>query len=171
MKALSGVALLVGAILAIATTANAGVAAGTPVHDDNAADVLEIRQYRLTMDKIEKAANATQQVNALLASNPDLKKRAESGESDNDTIDQKARRFDTQFPEAAAIIHRNGLTSREYIVISLAMLNDIMVVGMKMQGAIKTYPPNTVTPENAAFVEQNYEKLKALAEKMTPPEN
>jgi hypothetical protein len=40
-----------------------------------------------------------------------------------------------------------------------------------MQGAIKAYPPNTVTPENAAFVEQNYEKLKALAEKMTPPEN
>jgi hypothetical protein len=50
----------------------------------------------------------------------------------------------------------------------MALLNDMMMVGMKMQGAIKEYPPNSVTPENAAFVQQNFDKLKALSRKMTP---
>jgi hypothetical protein len=45
-----------------------------------------------------------------------------------------------------------------------------MVVGMKKQGAIKAYPPNLITPENATFVEQNYDKLAELGKKMTPPD-
>lgn len=32
-------------------------------------------------------------------------------------------------------------------------------------GALKTYPPST-SPENAAFIEQNYDKLQALLDQM-----
>ena len=53
---------------------------------------------------------------------------------------------------------------------TLAFMNDVMPVGMKKQGSIKTYPPNTITPENAMFVEQNYDKLMELNKKMTPPD-
>jgi hypothetical protein len=164
MKASIGMTLVANAIAVFATAAYCA-----PVHD-NDPDLIEIRQYRLTMDKLDKAATASQQMNAMMASNPDFKKRADAEDNDA-TIDQKARRFDTTFPEAAAIVRRNGLSTREYIVVSLAFMNDFIMVGMKMQGTIKTYPPNSVTPENAAFVEQNFEKLKTMADKMTPAES
>lgn len=166
MKPSFGVVALVSAVLALPSVATSAPLTGGP--HDNDPDLLEIRQYRLTMDKIEKTATATEQVNALLASNPDLKKRINAASDDDASIDQKAKQFDTKFPEATAIIHRNGLATREYIVVELALLNDMMMVGMKMQGAIKEYPPNSVTPENAAFVEQNFDKLKTLSKKMTP---
>jgi hypothetical protein len=165
MKASVGVAVFVSAILTLAPVANGAPLMGGP--RDNDPDVLEVRHYRLTMDKLEKAAAATEQVDALMASNPEMKKRADA-ESDDATIDQKVKQFDTQFPDATAIIHKNGLSTREYIVVSLALLNDLMMVGMKMQGAIKEYPPDSITPENAAFVEQNFDKIKKLAEGMTP---
>jgi hypothetical protein len=165
MKPSFGVVALVSAILSLAPFAKSAPLTGGP--HDNDPDVLEIRQYRLTMDKVEKAAAATEQVSALMASKPDLKKKADAENDDDATIDQKAKRFDTQFPEATAIIHKNGLSTREYIVVSLALFNDMMMVGMKMQGAIKEYPPNSVTPENAAFIEQNFDRLKALSRKMT----
>jgi hypothetical protein len=166
MKPSFGMAALVNAILALAPVATSAPLAGGP--HDNDPDLLEIRQYRLTMDKVEKTATATEQVNALLASNPGLKKKVDAESDDDASIDQKAKQFDTKFPEATAIIHSNGLSTREYIVVSMALLNDMMMVGMKMQGAIKEYPPNSVTPENAAFVQQNFDKLKALSRKMTP---
>ncbi len=166
MKPSFGVVALVSAILSLAPFAKSVPLTGGP--HDNDPDVLEIRQYRLTMDKVEKAATATEQVGALMASNPELKKKADAESDDDASIDQKAKQFDTKFPEATAIVHRNGLSTREYIVISLALLNDMMMVGMKMQGAIKEYPANSVTPENAAFVEQNFDKLKVLARRMAP---
>lgn len=164
MKASHGLALAV----TLLTTAYSATLATAQISDNNP-DVVEIRHYRLTMDKLEKAAAASEQANALIASNPALKKRVD-GQSDDASIDQKVRQFDTQFPEMTAIIHRNGLSTREYIVVSLALINDYMMVGMKKQGSIKDYPPNTVTPENAAFVEQNFDKLKAILDKMTPPD-
>jgi uncharacterized membrane protein YukC len=53
-------------------------------------------------------------------------------------------------------------------VISLALLNDVMIVGMKKQGLIKEYPSDAITAENAAFVEQNYDKLQQALAPLTP---
>ncbi len=171
MKASLGVTLAVNAIAIFTTAACTGPLAHAQM-DDNNPDVAEIRHYRLTMDKLEKAADASQQSNALLASDPALKKRVDADTNSNDeTIDQKARRFDTSFPTIAAVVRRNGLTTREYVVVSLALMNDYMIVGMKKQGAIKAYPANSITPENAAFVEQNFDKLKPIIEKMTPQDS
>jgi hypothetical protein len=40
---------------------------------------------------------------------------------------------------------------------------------MKMQGMISSYPPNSITTANAAFVEANWAAFQAIAAKMTPP--
>ena len=42
-----------------------------------------------------------------------------------------------------------------------AIMADFLVVGMKKQGTIKEYPPS-ILPENAAFIEQNFDKLSAM---------
>ncbi|MGB6193589.1 MAG: hypothetical protein WBF42_14065 [Terracidiphilus sp.] len=171
MKASLGVTLAVNAIALFATAAFIAPLAAAQVND-NDPDLVEVRHYRLTMDKLEKAANVSQQIEAFVAGDPAMKKRMDAEPDQNDaSIDQKVRRFDASFPTVAAIVHRNGLSTREYIVVSLALMNDYMMVGMKRQGSIKSYPPNSITSENAAFVEQNFDKLQGIIAKMTPSDH
>lgn len=156
-------------VLALAATGQAVAQGNKSV--DNSPDVVEVRKYTLTMDKIDKLVAATQALNKLIASDPALKKKMDTNSEEDKSIDQKARRLDAEFPQAAAVLRASGFSTREYIVTSLAFINDVMFVGMKKQGAIKEYPPNSVTPENAAFVEQNFDKLKEISEKLTPPDD
>ena len=45
----------------------------------------------------------------------------------------------------------------------------IIVVATKKESQLEGDPP-TISPENIAFVEQNYEKLQQLSNKMSPQE-
>jgi hypothetical protein len=159
-------------LASIAAVACAMVAPAFSQHRDidNNPDILEMRHYRLTMEKVQKVADATDAVNKMLAADPALKKRvdAQTDTDNNQTIDAKARDMDARFPQIAAVVHSHGITTREYIVISMAFINDVTAVAMKRQGAIKDYPAGMITPENAAFVEQNYDKLQELGKRMTP---
>jgi hypothetical protein len=44
---------------------------------------------------------------------------------------------------------------------SVSLIGGTMAVGMKKQGAIAEYPA-TLSPQNAAFLEQNFDRLQAL---------
>jgi hypothetical protein len=130
-------------------------------------DLVEVRNYPLTMDKVEKLAAAVDALNQLETANPALKSKMDAEPADDQTIDAKVRSLDTRFPEAADVVHQNGLTSRDYIVVSLAFLNDVAFVSMRRQGTLHSYPPGSITPENAAFVESNYDKLQQLSQKIS----
>jgi len=129
-------------------------------HGDDSADVAEIRNYHLTMSKVDQFVAATTALKKLADANPEIRKGMNSDKDDDASITQKAADWDLHFPAAAAIVRSSGLSTREYIVVSIALLNDVMIVGMKKNGSIKEYPPDAITPENAAFVEQNYDKLE-----------
>jgi hypothetical protein len=88
--------------------------------------------------------------------------------SGNLPITQQAEYIDTNFPQVTAIIHASGLATREFIVLTGAIINDVGFVGMKMQGMIKAYPAGVITPENAALIEKNWPAFQALAGKMSP---
>jgi ABC-type glycerol-3-phosphate transport system substrate-binding protein len=158
---LTGVAML--ALTAVAAGAPLAAAAAT-----DSPDVIEVRHYALTLDKAEKTANAIQIINKLTASNPALKAKMDASSAGNLPITEQAKNIDANFPEVAAIIHANGLATREFIVITGAVINDVMVVGMKKQGIYKEYPPGSITPANAALVEQNWDKFEAIGNKMMP---
>lgn len=160
---------LFAASLALFTLA-LGLQAQNTAADSNP-DLIEARKYTLTMDKINKLADAMTEMNKLLTADPTLKQKMDAGSSDNMTIDQKAKYFDASFPLVAAVIHSHGLTTREFIVVSMAFINDVTFVGMKKQGMIKDYPPNSITAENAAFVEANFDKLQLIGERLSPPQN
>jgi hypothetical protein len=147
-----------------------GLAQGTKAPGANP-DLAEVRQLRLTMDRIDKLVAATGALNKMIAADPSLKKRMDAHADDDQTIDQKVHNIDANFPQAAAVLHANGFTTREYIVTSLAFLNDLLLVAMKKDGMIKELPANAVTPENAAFIEQNYDKLKVIGDKLKPPDS
>jgi hypothetical protein len=162
----SGVALLA---FAWATT-NRASAAG---QGDNNPDVIEIRHYKLTMDVAQKTAAAMQKINQLVASNPGLK--GAIGATGDDTASKpltpQAQNIDARFPQIAAVIHANGLGTREFLVAVGAIINDVGWVGMKKGGMVKAYPPGMITPENAALVEANWEAFQSLAAKMSPPDS
>ena len=168
------------AVLSISTALHANAQAPSAV--DNNPDLIEARRYTLTMDKIEKLAAATDTINKLTASNPALKSKMDAASTGNLSIDQRAKNIDANFPQVATLIHGNGLTTREYIVVMIAFINDVTVTrrqlrgllgwsDMKKQGIINDYPPNSVTPQNAAFVESNFDKLQQIGQKLSPAQS
>jgi hypothetical protein len=170
MKKREALSLFAGlAILALTSAASGAPRAGSP-GDDNP-DVVEVRHYHLTLDKAEKTGTAMQSINQLIASNPSLSAAMDAGSdtTGKKPITQQAQDIDTKYPQVAAIIHANGLATREFIVITGAIINDAGFVGLKKQGLISSYPANSIIPENAALVEQNWDKFQAIMAKMTPP--
>ena len=169
MKLRDALSLLTGvSMLALAMAAIGAPRAGGSGDDDP--DVLELRHYRLTLDKADKTGTAMQSINQLVASNPSLNAAMDSNTATGKKpITQQAQDIDAKYPQVAAIIHANGLATREFIVVTGAIINDAGFVGMKKQGLISAYPPNSITPENAALLEQNWDKFQAIMAKMTPP--
>jgi hypothetical protein len=161
-------ALSVFAGVALMALAMAMSAQGGP---SNNPDVNEVRNYALTRDKAQKAATAMQSINQLIAANPSLNAAldASSDTTGKERITQQAQDIDTKYPQISTIIHANGLVTREFIVITGAIINDVGFVGMKEQGMISSYPPNSITAANAALIEANWAAVQALAAKMTPP--
>jgi phenylacetate-coenzyme A ligase PaaK-like adenylate-forming protein len=125
----------------------------------------------LTLDKAQKAATAMQAIDQLVAANPSLNAAldASSSTTGKKPITQQAHDIDTQYQQVAAIVHQNGLATREFIVIIGALINDLGWVSMKRQGMVQSYPPGMITPENAALIEANWAAFQALGAKMTPP--
>jgi hypothetical protein len=151
-------------VLAVAAMGAQGASSDNP-------DVAEIRNYVLTLAKAQATATAMQSINQMIAANPSLSAALDNSSSTTgkETITQQAQYIDSKYPQISAVIHANGLQSREFIVITGAIINDVGFVGMKMQGMIASYPPNSITPANAAFVQANWAAFQALAAKMTPP--
>ncbi len=80
------------------------------------------------------------------------------------TITQAVAAMD-KYPSVESAIRSGGLSVHEYIVMTATIMSTSMVVGMKKQGTIKEIPP-MVSAANAAFVEQNYDRITALLSKM-----
>ncbi len=169
MRVRKALSVFTGVSLVALATATMGAMAPSAGGGDP--DVIEVRSYVLTLDKAEKAATALQSINQLVAANPSLNAALDAGSSTTGKkpITQQAQDIDSQYPQIAAIIHANGLKTREFIVITGAIINDVGFVGMKKQGMISSYPPNSITPANAAFVEANWAAFQAITAKMTPP--
>jgi len=161
-------ALPVFAGVALMSLATAMSALGAP--SDNP-DVNEVRNYALTLDKAQKAATAMQSINQLVAANPSLNAAMDqsANTTGKETITQQAQNIDSQYSQISTIIHANGLQTREFIVITGAIINDVGFVGMKEQGVISSYPPNSISAANATLIEANWAAFQALAAKMMPP--
>jgi len=161
-------ALPVFAGVALMALATAMSAQGAP--SDNP-DVNEVRNYALTLDEAQKAATAMQSINQLVAANPSLNAAMDqsANTTGKETITQQAQNIDSQYSQISTIIHANGLQTREFIVITGAIINDVGFVGMKEQGVISSYPPNSISAANATLIEANWAAFQALAAKMMPP--
>jgi hypothetical protein len=129
------------------------------------AEQKEVTAFRLNMDNVEKFGAATLAVQKLAHDNPALKKQMDE-DSKNKTMQETISNIEQKFPAVAAAMRGAGLSAHDYVIMGAAIVSTTMAVGMKKQGALKQIPPS-VSPENAAFVEQNYDKISAMLQKMT----
>jgi hypothetical protein len=171
--------IAVAAMVAMATASFGSSASGAAKTDgapagvagDDSPDVIEVRHYKLTLEKAQKTAVAMQSINQLVVANPSLNAALDAGSSTTGKkpITEQAADIDSKYPQIAAIIHTNGLATREFIVITGALINDLGFVMMKKQGMIKDYPPGMITAENIALIEGNMPAFEEIAAKMQPP--
>jgi len=129
-------------------------------------DPLEIKAFPLTMEKVNKFGNASR---ALIQTGQDRAIADEVAKYDPDSKTITATVLAMQkHPAAIAAIEAAGLTPREDAVLGLALMTSVLMVTMKRQGSIKAIPPS-VSAENAAFVEQNYDAIQKLMQGLQAP--
>jgi hypothetical protein len=120
-------------------------------------DLKEIRDYRLNMDVIQRYVAAFKK----MSTDPAAKKCLDNNTSGNaQTLDASEKNLNT-CPAAIADIKAAGMKPREFLIVTGALIGDVMAVSMKKSGTIKQYP-DTLSPENAVFIEQNYDKIQAM---------
>jgi hypothetical protein len=137
--------------------APAQTAAPTPQNDPN---MKEIFNYTLTMDKIHKLTAVENDMAAYEKAHPELGKEMDADNSDGN-LDQLAQKIQ-KYPPVVAILKKDGVTPREYIVGTLAVVQAGMAVSFKKSGVYKDYPPKMLTsinPANLAFVEKNWDEI------------
>jgi hypothetical protein len=126
-------------------------------------DEQEVTNFRLNTDNLTKFSASSDALMKLTHADPKLRDRV-TEEQNGKTIAQSVAAID-KYPSVVTAIRGGGLSVHEYVVMTITIITTSMVVGMKKQGTIKEIP-STVSAANAAFVEQNYDKISALLTKM-----
>jgi hypothetical protein len=142
-------------VLPVAMLSFAAAAAQSGKAQDSP-DQKESYNYVLTMEKVQKLGNATKDLVELSARHPEM----QSGSSDHN-LDQMTQQMQ-KYPEAVAILKKNNLTAREYLVGTGTLIQARMIVGFKKDGKYKEYPAEmlkVVSPANLAFVEQHFDEI------------
>ena len=126
-------------------------------------DQKEVAAYLLTMEKVKSIASAMKELKAWREKNPGLAKDLESDESGG-SLSASAKAIDAKFPQAAAIIKKNGIDTREFLVGLYVLFASFGVVSMKKSGDIKDYSSvnKTVNPANLQFVESHFDEIEEL---------
>jgi hypothetical protein len=143
--------------------ASAGIAAQKhPIETSDDAETAEIHGYRLSLDKLERAAAAGDEILKLRATDPNLAKEIDVAFSQEPPLDEHARNIDSIFPQIAAILRAHGFTTREFLIIRFALVVDLYYVESKKEDG-KPVDPENVVPANVALIEKNLERIRALA--------
>jgi hypothetical protein len=128
-----------------------------------ALDLKEVRGFRLTMDNLNKYDVAARAIAKVMKENPAIKEQMENESAEHPSIDSSVKTLE-KYPPIAEAIKNAGLSKRDYIVMTGTLMVTVLAVDMKRQGQIKAYPAS-ISPENAKFVEQNFDKVAAIAQR------
>lgn len=133
-------------------------AAGT---SDLKADALELRDYTLTMDELERWGTAAAALARMGRANPELKERLSMNVSDA-SIDAFAARLE-EVPEVRDVVEDAGFTPRDYAVVTYVVVQSMLGHATIQQGmsADAVATKAGINPENLAFVQQHQAEVRA----------
>lgn len=129
-------------------------------------DEVVLRGYALTMPKVEAWATASIELANTMKAMPAAEKarrkaemEAQPDEGDNETIAGMATRME-RIPEVRRAFRKAGLTSREAVTLSLALMQAVMFNQIAAANPDAKIPYN-VNPANITFVRKNKAQLEA----------
>lgn len=141
-------------------------AAATPQEEKPSAQVEaeknEVKNFVLTADKLDKYAAAVKGIRKVQKDDPAQKKQFDDDNSrnPNNTIAGSVATIE-KYPSVTNALKAAGLPPRDFVVMTYTLINSAAAVQMKKTGAIKEYP-DSVLPDNAAFVEKNYDRISKI---------
>lgn len=162
-------------VLAICLMATVVMAPLAALGQGGEADAREVRNYKLTMDKIKKADQALQSLTRDAAVRAAIRKaaaeqqakeeaRAAAGEEEEQSLSSTVKKMEALHPAVKSAFQSAGISTREYVVLSLAWFQAGFAAEMKKSGTIKEVPPD-ISKENVVFIEANAKELQAVADR------
>lgn len=150
------------ALICIAVAAAVGIAEAQ-ARKTESPDQKELYNYVLTMDKIQKASNATKDLQEYAKKHPEL---GQGMDGDAKNLNDMVARLQ-KYPEAVAILNKDGISPREYAVCFMTLMQASMAVGFKKSGTYKDYPPKmleVVSKPNLDFVDQHWDQIRKMTD-------
>jgi hypothetical protein len=149
---------LLGAIALSAALAGSAIARphekSAPGRDP---DMQEIRDYRLNMDGVQKLAAVSEAIKASASATKCFKEKRPQAASSLDV----GEKLINSCPGALAAVRGASLAPRAFLIMLSSLGEGMIIVATKKEGQLEG-DPVIISPENIAFIEQNYEKLQQL---------
>ena len=152
------------AALALVLSMPAPAPAKSPSNDE-----MEIQRFTLTSPFLDKMAAVQRKVATLEKDHPEMEKQMKGAASKNreetdNSIDGMVKKMDS-FPPLVNIIKAQGLTVRQYVVGTMALIQAGMYAAMKKQmPSMKT--PEGMNMANVAFIEAHQAELDKFQKSM-----
>jgi hypothetical protein len=154
-------------ILSAAAFAFLLVPAGSLAQKDKAdPDMIEMQNYTLTVDKIDRFGDAMHDLGELAQKNPQLASAMETDSDKNEDLDAVGRRFSAH-PEVAAVLKSHGFSPREFALCEMVIFQSAFAEAAKQAGTdpAKLASDAHVNPANLTFVEQHKAEMDAMRKK------
>ena len=143
-------------LLALAATAGAQKKATSAAEQ---ADETAIRDYVLTMPKVQAYAAASKEM-AAARKDPALAAEAKRLEADDKaSMLEKVRMIETSCPHIDAWIRQHGMTPREFLLTPMTLMTVGFAELAKQQGG---KVPDFISPANLQFYEQHKAEIEKL---------
>lgn len=129
-------------------------------------DMVEMRNYSLTVDKIDRFGDAMHDLVQLAQKNPQLASAMETDSDKDEDLDTIGQRFSAH-PEVADMLKSHGFSPREFALCEMVIFQSVFAEGAKQAGAdpAKLASDAHVNPANLTFVEQHKAEMDAMRKK------
>jgi hypothetical protein len=134
------------------------LAADSSASADNPADEQALRDYQLSVGKVEKLCRVGERMREYVKTHPEEK---HSDIMKGKTLDDSVKAIEAR-PEVMAMLKAAGVTPREFMLGTLTMMQATMMVSMRAQ-----YPeaktPDNINPNNVELVQRHPELSRKWA--------
>jgi hypothetical protein len=126
--------------------------------DANDPDLKALAAYRLEMSNVKKVGAAMKEFEALSEKDPSLAKTANVNAK---TLDETVKKIEAE-PRAMAVLKRNGLSARDYVMTTMTLMTAGMVAAFEKAGTKMNGLPPGVSQANVDFVKAHEKEIQAL---------
>lgn len=129
-------------------------------------DMVEMQNYTLSVDKVDRFGDAMHDLAKLAQKNPSAASAMETDADKNENLDAIGRRYSSNL-ELAGVLKSHGFSPREFALCEMVIFQSAFAEAAKRAGAdpAKLASDAHVNPANLTFVEQHKTELDAMRKK------